>query len=278
MGKLIAFWSPWHGQAKTTASMAAVAMALSNVTGDTVAMFHTQSGLADLEGMFDNRMGYDKRIQLYEGAGLNSLLLDFKRTELTKELVQRSALPTAIDRLVFLPGLEMDETLAKMDDVREILYTIAVRDIPNAFDWTFVDLSSGNNQLSTNIIEKADVVVVTMSQNVATWDVLFDEHEELTEKPNTFFLIGGHRKESSYGIRNFRRMKHISKKNSGVIPDSIGYMDDISKGAVASFYLKNEKAGKNDENGNFIQEAKDVAMKIRALAYGDGAIKEEREE
>ena len=67
-------------------------------------------------------------------------------------------------------------------------------------------------------------------------------------------------------------------QNSGVIPDSIGYMDDISKGAVASFYLKNEKAGKNDENGNFIQEAKDVAMKIRALAYGDGDIKEAREE
>lgn len=269
MGKLIAFWSPWHGQAKTTASMAAVAMALNNITGDSVAMFHTQSGMADLEGMFDNRMDDEKRVQLYEGAGLNSLLLDFKRTELTNEIVQRSALPTAMERLVFLPGLEMDEKLAKMEDVREILYTLTVRDIPRAFDWTFVDLSSGKNPLSQSIIEKADVVVITLSQNVATWDVIFEEYEELTERPNTFFLIGGHKKESSYGIRNFRRIKHVNKKNCGVIPDSVGYMDDISKGAVASFFLKNEKAGKNDENGIFIQECKDAALKIRALAYGE---------
>lgn len=270
MGKLIAFWSPFHGQAKTTASMAAVAMALSNVTGDSVAMFHTQSGMADLEGMFDNRMDNEKRVQLYEGAGLNSLLLEFKRTELTNEIVVRSALPVAgIDNLVFLPGLEMDETLAKMDDVREIMHTLAVRDIPKAFDWTLVDLSSGNNSLSKSIMDKADVLVITLSQNVATWDIIFEEHEELAEKANTFFLFGGHKKESSYGVRNFRRMKHVNKKNSGVIPDSVGYMDDISRGTVASFYLKNEKAGKNDENGTFIQECKDAALKIRALAYGE---------
>jgi len=276
MGKLIAFWSPWHGQAKTTASMAAVAMALCNLTGDKVAMFHTQSGMADLEGMFDNRMDEEKRVQLYEGAGLNSLMLEFKRTELTNEIVQRSSLPTAIEHLVFLPGLEMDENLANMDDIREIMYTLTVRDIPRAFDWTFVDLSSGNNDLSKKIMDKADVVVVTLSQNVATWDVLFDEYEEITERSNVFFLIGGHRKESSYGVNNFRRIKHVSKKHCGVVPDSVGYMDDISKGTVDSFYLKNEKAGKNDENGSFIKECIDAATRIRALAYGEA--KEELEE
>ena len=269
MGKLIAFWSPWHGQSKTTASMAAVAMALGKATGDSVAVFHTQTGMADLEGMFDNRMELGKRVRVYEGAGLNSLLLDFKRTELTNEIVMRSALPTAMNSLYFLPGLEMDETMAKMDDVREILYTLTVRDIPKAYDWTFVDLSSGRNQLSQKIMEVADVVVVALSQNVAVWDRFFDEYGELSGRPNVFFLIGGHKQESQYSIKNFRRIQHIEKKRCGVVPDCVGFMDAISHGSVDAFYLMNERATKKEENGLFVAECRDAALKIRSLAYGE---------
>lgn len=268
MGKLIAFWSPWHGQTKTTASMAAVAMAMNNISNDSVALFHTQSGMADLEGMFDNRMDSEKRIKLYEGSGINSLLLEFKQTEIGRDNVVKASLPTAIDGVVFLPGLEMDTQMAKMDDVREILYTLAVRDIPKAFDWTFVDLASGNNPLSMKIMEAADVVVVTISQNVAIWERFFDEYENIADNPNVFYVIGGHRQESSYGIRNFRRIQHVDKKKSGIVPDSIGYMDAISNGRVAEFFLMNEKATKKDENGIFLQECKDTALKIRNLAYG----------
>ena len=108
MGKLIAFWSPWHGQSKTTASMAAIAMAMNDISSDSVAVFHTQVGMADLEGMFDNRMDFAKRVKVYEGAGINSLLLNFKRMELTKDMVRNAALPTSLKKVYLLPGLEMD--------------------------------------------------------------------------------------------------------------------------------------------------------------------------
>lgn len=268
MGKIIAFWSPWHGQTRTTASMAAVAMAMNDISGDSVAMFHTQARMADLEGMFNNRLDKEKKVKLYEGVGLNSLLLEFKQSELNKEIIERASLPTMMDDVVFFPGLEMDNEMAKMGDVREILYTIATRDIPKAFDWTFIDLPSGDDTLSEEIMEVADVVVVTLSQNLAGWGQYFEEYAKLIKNENVFYIIGGHKEESSYGIRNFRRIQHVDKKKCGVVPDCVGYMDAISNGRVASFYLMNEKASKNDENGLFIQECKDAAQKIRDMAYG----------
>lgn len=268
MGKIIAFWSPWHGQTKTTASMAAIAMAMNDISGDSVAMFHTQSRMADLEGMFNNRLDKEKRVMLYEGAGLNSLLLEFKRTELTRASIERAALPTALDGVVFLPGLEMDNEMAKMEDVREILYTLAVRDIPKAFDWTFIDLSSGNDMLSEKIMERADVVVVTLSQNLAVWKQYFDTYAKYVKNEKVFYVIGGHKQDSSYGIRNLRRIQHIDKKQSAVVPDCVGYMDAISNGRVAAFYLMNENSTKDDENAIFISEVRGAADKIRGMVYG----------
>lgn len=268
MGKLIVFWSPLHGQTKATASMAAVAMAMSNITEESVVMFHTQTGFADLEGMFDRRRDSEQRDKIYEGCGLNALLLDFKRTALTSDMIHDASLPTAIENLSFLPGIETNG--AKMGkDQTEILYSMAVRDIPKAYDWTFVDLSSGiGSPLSHKIIESADVLVVTFSQNVALWDRCFEDYADFIEDDKVFYLIGGHKQESSYCVKNFRRIKHVDKARSGVVPSSIGYMDAISHGTVDTFFLMNEKAGKGEENEIFMNECKECAAKIRDLAYG----------
>jgi len=269
MGKLIAFWSPLHGQTKTTASMAAVAMAMSNLTRESVVVFHTQTDLADLEGMFDRRRNEELRQKIYEGCGLNALLLDFKRTALTPELVRDASLPTSLGNLSFLPGIETNKGFIGGGEHNEIVYSMAVRDIPASYDWAFVDLCSGfNNTLSRKILEAADVVVVTFSQNVAMWDKFMDsEDSDFFDERKVFYLIGGHSYQSSFSIKNFRRMKHIDKTHSGDVPFSVGYMDAISNGMVDTFYLENERAIKSDENADFMKECRICASKIRDIAY-----------
>jgi len=270
MGKLIAFWSPFEGQAKTTASMAAVAMAMNNLTKDSVVAFHTKTNMTDLEGMFDRRRNPELRQKIYEGCGLNALLLDFKRTALTPEMVNDASLPTALDNFSFLPGMEANEYSVNLAETNDIFYSMAVRDIPVSFDWAFVDLGSGlEKPLTKKILESADVVVVTLSQNAAQWnDFMMSGVVDFVEENKRFYLIGGHYQESSYCLKNFRRMKHVDKTRSGCVPFSVGYMDAISDGMVDTFYLMNERATKNEENAVFMKECILCAEKIRTIAYG----------
>ena len=274
MGKMVVFWSPLHGQARVTASMGAVAMALSELQGERVAMTHTQFGMADMEGMFDLRIKEEQKQVLYESAGLNALILNFKQAELNKESIKRCSMQVPNARNLFmLPGLTKDVALLQGDELEDILEYILLERVTEAYDWLFIDLASGKNAFSKRLMEKADVIVITLSQNTATWDTLFKEYSELVERENVFFLFGAHKASSKFNVKNFKRMyrRYADGENAGVVPDCVGYMDAVSDGLVSTFYLMNENVKRKEENFLFITECKESAKKISALARKEDA-------
>ena len=274
MGKLIVFWSPWHGQAKVTASMGAIASTLHHQTKESVVMTHTQFGMADLEGMFNFRMEEEKRRTLYESFGLSSLVLRFKQSWLTDEIVEQALLPvTASTNLYLLPGTTQSAEVVRETDAEAVLHTILARDLKKSNEWVFVDASSGDNSLTKKLVDSADAVVVTLSQNVATWDRYFDEEGWLFEKKNIFYILGGYDQESRFNKRNFIRMysDYVSDENVGVIPYNVGFMDAISLGSVARFLYANESVHKKDSNYYFVQECKVTAEKLKEFVEKGGA-------
>ena len=172
-----------------------------------------------------------------------------------------------------LPGLTKDAALLQGDELEDMLEYILTERVPKAYDWLFMDLASGKNTFSKRLMEKADVIVVTLSQNVATWDTLFQEYQELMEKENVFFLFGAHKASSKFNVKNFKRMyrQYADGENCGVVPDCVGYMDAVSDGLVSTFYLMNEHVKRKEENYVFITECKESAKKIRALANRESA-------
>ena len=149
-----------------------------------------------------------------------------------------------------------------------MLEYILTERVAEVYDYVFIDLASGKNAFSKRWMEKADVIVVTLSQNVATWDTLFQEYQDLVTKENVFFLFGGHKASSKFNVKNFKRMyrQYADGENAGVVPDCVGYMDAVSDGMVATFYLMNEHVKRKEENYLFITGCKESARKIRALA------------
>ena len=264
MGKLVVFWSPWHGQAKVTASMGAIASTLHHQTKESIVMTHTQFGMADLEGSFDARRNLQNRKTLYHGVGLHALILNFKQTVLTKESIERCVIPLAERDFYLLPGTEQPMDLVQNANTEEIIETILIRFVVPMYDWTFVDLASGKNSLSERLMEQADIIVVTLSQNVATWTSFFEQWENLAKSKKVFYVLGGHKKESKYTINNFQRMFHmfVSYQQCGVVPDCAGYMDAISEGTASAFFLSNEYVKQGQENFEFIQKCRQTAQKI----------------
>lgn len=270
MGKLIVHWSPLHGQARTTASMGAVALAMNHITGERVCLTNTQYGLSDLEGMFDNRMTADKKQVIYQAAGLNALITNIKRDRLTKEDVKASVMPTLIKNVDLLPGVELRTRMSVDNETDMIIYKILTDTVKNCYDWTFVDLAAGYVPQSKDLIDAADIVVVTLSQNKAMWEMFFEKYKHIAEKDNVFFLIGGHNQKSTYNYKNFAKLYqdyNVNQKKVGVVPECIGYMDAISEGSVSNFFVMNRKVTKKDENFEFIQECVNTATKLKAFAY-----------
>lgn len=268
MGKLVVFWSPWHGQAKVTANMGAVACLLNNDTNERVIMTHSQFGMADLEGMFNFRMEREKRKTIYENTGLSALLLRVKQSWLTEDIIEQCLMAVASSTgLYLLPGTEEHFDVLKESDTEELVFALLGGDIKKYYEWVFVDASAGNNPLSMRLIDAADVVVVNLSQNVATWDKFMREYSSLAKKPNVVFVVGGYDDNSKYNRRNLIRMyENLNPKNVGVVPNNTGYMDAISDGAVARFVFANEGVRKGEENYDIISECREIGKMIRSIA------------
>lgn len=269
MGRLIVHWSPLHGQAKTTSSMSAIALAMNHTSGESVCITTTQYGMSDLEGMFDNRMSTEKKKLVYQASGLNALIANIKRDRLTREDVEGSTMLTPFKNVEMLPGIELNKSLIPVEEMDQLIYKILTGVVKECYDWVFVDLAAGQSSQSMKFIEAADIVVVTLSQNSATWERYFEQYEEIADKKNVFYLIGGHLADSKHNLKNFARMYQdygVNIKKVGGVPENVGYMDAISDGTVPGFFMMNSKATKNDENGDFISECTSSAIKLRTFA------------
>lgn len=270
MGKLVVFWSPLHGQACVTASMCAVALALGEKHPDeTVLLTHTQRGMADLEGMLNMRMAKEYSQKVYNAAGLTALMLNAKQREVDATVVRSCAHAVRGAKNVFLmPGMEQDASLYDERETEELIKVLVSEKLPTAYDWVFVDIASGDNTLSSALMQRADLVVITLSQNTAVWDFAFTKMAELPEDKKIFFLFGGYRSGSKYSVRNFcLGCREASvKKNAGIVPQCTGYMDAVSSGSVAWFYHINSEADKRDSTYEFMNELRETAEKLVLFA------------
>ena len=268
MGKLVVFWSLLHGQAKVTANMSAVACLLNNDTQERVIMTHSQFGMADLEGMFNFRMEKEKSKAIYNNAGLSALLLRIKQSWLTEDIVEQCLMPVSTSSgLYLLPGTEEQFDILKASDTEELVYALLGGDIEKYYEWVMVDASAGNNPLSLRLLDAADVIVINLSQNIATWDKFLHEYPQLAKKKNVIFVIGGYDDDSRYNRRNIARMYNlVNGKNLGVVPNNTAFLDAISDGAVAKYIFSNENAKKGEENYDLISECRAISSMIRDVA------------
>ena len=270
MGKLVVFWSPLHGQACVTASMSAVALALGEkYPEETILLTHTQRGMADLEGMLNMRMAKEYSQKVYNASGLTALILNAKQREVDASVVHGCAHAVRGVKNVFLmPGMEQDASLFDERETEELIKVLVSEKLPMAYDWVFVDIASGGNALSGALMERADIVVITLSQNTAVWELAFTKMVEFPEDKKVFFLFGGYHSGSKYSVRNFCLSYRGAsvKRNVGIVPRCTGYMDAVSGGSVAWYYHINKEADKRDSSYEFMSELRETAEKLSRFA------------
>lgn len=246
MGMLAVWWSMYHGQNKTTASMLATAICLADEK-TSVCATHTQLDMSDLEGMVNGRVSAEEVADIYGASGLNAVYLDFKSGILSKPAIAGATFkPDPDKRFYVLPGFER-KSISDLGNDEDILEHVLTKEVKEMYDYLFVEVASGTrNSLTERIIKKADIVVVCLSQNAARIKEYFDSPLETRygiDRDKVVVCFGGYRPQSRINYSNISLRYRIP---CIAIPDNDSFLNAISDGNVHGFFLENERAKKGD--------------------------------
>ena len=266
MGKFIAFWSPFIGQAKVTSSMCAITAAFAMQYPELeIALSHTQPESMELEQRLDCRIGFTGKRELYEKTGLSALTLQYMQAGLTSERIRRCAIPLFIKSMYLFSGI------GKKAPLDPIQYSILTEKIVQEFDSTFLDLATGEQETSFQFMKVADIVVVVLPQSINCWELFFKQYMGKLEGKEVCIVMGGYFGSSKYNETYFKRKRECKTKVKwiGTVPSNIGFMDAMIEGRTLEFFLKNELIGKKEKNYEFMEQTKRTAEQLKKCLKGE---------
>lgn len=266
----IVYWSPVHGQAGTTSNIIVSATLACLCFRQKVLLTQTHFNYNNLEAPFWGANSYDLASRdFYMNVGLDAIIRSFKAAKIDNQVLENCCPSLPITDLLLLPGTTQRNREA-FDSEMKMVMTNLLRNMEEVCEIVFVDINSGNNELSKKLIANADLTVVNLSQNMVVTDMYFREFRGMI-KGKVFYVFGNYDDKSKYNLNNIRRKfnKEIRSDNSGVIPYNTAFKDAQCDGRVVNFIKNNIKSKRNDENYYFIQKAVRTTEKLLKYAGVD---------
>ncbi len=248
MGKVIAFWGNVHGQPRTTSNMVAVAIATALLHNRRCLLMQTHFNLNHLETyLIGNR---ENSRDVFLDIGIDGLARSIKLEPLMEKTIENYSIPLLNKKLALLPGTTSHNRDLYKNDMGRTLYII-LKEAVRYYDYVFVDINSGSDQISEIVIKQSDLIAVNLCQNKSVLDDYFTTWQ--WKNKNIMYLIGSYDKNSSYNINNLKNLyRPLRKSPVSEIPYSTGFMDAQSNGSVLKFMNKSMALRGKEEDAYFI--------------------------
>lgn len=263
----IVFWSPVHGQTRQSSNMLAVALMLTMKQKRSTLITQTQYRMNDLEDAVIGRAVTKKiREQFYQDMGIEAVGRCIKHKRLEKADLENCCIQVLMNsELMLLPGARSANYEIHYELLNEILLYV-FRQAEQYFDYVLADTNPGADRISGQLLEAAEVVVVSLSQNLGVLDAFFENYPEELQGKKVFYLFGAYLEDSCYNLHNLRfRYRQLRRENSGVIPLNVGFMDAISAGKTVDFLEANLESEPGDTNYMFVSEVEKVSEALLHL-------------
>ena len=126
------------------------------------------------------------------------------------------------------------------------------------YDLTMIDVNSGSqNQLTNRVLQKADLVVVNLSQNISILERFFVDKEWddlLADKPY-IVVLGKYDRHSNYTHSNIAR-KFKFKHPIFTVPQCTSYLDAYNQSMVIELFMRNRNITKKDDDFFYFEEVR----------------------
>ncbi len=252
MGNVIAFWGARPGQTGNSSNLVAAAAMLALDYVSIVLAGHTQYGGSLVEDAFRRQQRtLDAMSIAYSSSGIDSLERLARSGQLTGSTMKDYTLPVFSGSLDLLPGTNKPDAdlFVRMHEVAAPICQAA----RSAYDLTLLDAGSGTGHaLNEAVIEHADLVVVSLSQNMSLLREFFEQMPEHLEGKPYVLVIGQYDPASQLTINNIRRL-FKPKAPLFALPHCTTYMDACNEQKVVEFFLKRKHVQRDQPDYTFIQ-------------------------
>lgn len=262
---IVSFWNPVESaQTSNTSSIVAVASMLLWKSKYKALITQTHYSDFTLESAFFNmdKLGNKGSLDIAD-TGIDALDRLLRSNKLSPESIPNYAKSIYNGILELLYGTFKND----LDSYSRIMETFPlILDYANQFyDIVLVDLNKGTtNQEVNKILQKSDLIVLTMSQSMLILKKAFaamDTLKVLQEKP-IIPVIGKYDRFSKFSERNIARAFNFKKKMY-TLPYNTQFFDACNDGTLAKFMFENRKADPGiDRNGFFISETEKLVDAI----------------
>jgi len=194
--------------------------------------------------------------------GITALSRLVESNKLTPESIRNYAKPVLKQRLDIMYGTNVDSREQFNQLTNTISMVIGVSN--QTYDLVWVDLPKGTErEYIKKALEDADYIICTIRQEQVHIDEVMKEYleNEIIKNKPKMLLMCDYEPKSKYNIPNIRR-KYGIKDDIKVLPHNYVFTDACNDGTVVDFFYKNLGADKNDYNGYFINEVRDITKTV----------------
>lgn len=252
----ISFWSNFH-QLGTTNNMIAIAVLTALEYRMQILMAHNHFNRSALEYAFVDRKHVLHELTDLSDTGIDALSRVIRFNKLEKNEITSYTTTILKNRLDLLSGTRNTNKEIYTSNLKDVIQLV-LQSAVKYYDLVFVDTAPGKNDISNKILEKSDLVVVSLSQNVLVLEEFLSIYGDMKDK--IMITLSRYDENSKYNLKAIKR--RFGYFDIHVIPYNIGFADACSESRVVDFFLKNLQANKDDFHYSFIKAVREAAAAV----------------
>lgn len=233
---IVAYWSPYKGHGKVTASMVASSVMLAT---DYVAklllvdLHFTGDALRYLVDM--GKVGV--KPSSFEGFGAVRRFVESGKLD---PISINSAVTTVVEDKLYVLRTDPHEK----DSSRSILENV-IKAVDSIYDVVFVDAGAGNeDDLSKSLVASADLVVVCLPQYKSVDKQLTNKISSMVKDRPVIYNLTAFDEGSNVSVTSVSKLLGVNKKLVGTTPYNIEFSDSCVKSNAIEFIWKLPKVSK----------------------------------
>ncbi len=246
---VVAFYSPMHGQTGTSSNLLSIALLLALKYQKKLFLMESHFEKNALESMLV-KMPKPRELSVYEDFGIDLLTRSKVLINLAEEQLINASFSFLNNQIHLLPGTrQIDRDIFEQSIHQTILDVIEIADLHH--DMVLIDVNASKNRLSNQILERADLIVVNLSQN--PWLIKQFFKESQNEKEKIIYLLGNYDKNSHFNLRNLSyEFPMLSGKNTATILYDGSWRDAMFDANTIAFMRKKINSEGKKKKGPFL--------------------------
>lgn len=247
---ILAFWSNYHGQTANTSNTIVAAVNLSMKYNLKTLLFHNQYIKSNLEAAFlSGKENESESLYSFDEVGIDAIAKLINSGQLNETNINNYTTEVSKNLSLIIGSTKKEDRFKEIENqISKIILC------GKAYDIEIIDLNSGLNKCSRNIIINSDVVVVSLNQNEKVLSDFFNNIPEELKNKKYIIAIGKYNPNSKFTIKYIKRVFKV-KEPIVAIPYNTNYMDAHNNHKIVKFIKSlNSRLNQNDEDYYFKEQ------------------------